>query len=429
MKTATDTDLVQRSLSAHSALGLICCALLYLICVSGTAVVLYEEWQRLEQTNAPEMGTIEHASVQRAVENVLRTEKGSSPTTHLYVHLPVPSLPRTTVTTDTQAFHVDRNGSIVTPEQNAWSEFLLALHYRLNLPATIGMTLVGAFGAMIVALSISGVLAHPRIFRDAFRLRARRNDDVSTVDWHNRLAIWTLPFALAIALTGSVIGLFYVTAGGLASAAYEGDSEAAIAPIFGDEPAENANAAPPAKLVPALEYMEREFPEVRPSYIILHDPGTVGQHLQIVGLHSQRLIFGEYYAFDSAGRFQGTAGLADGEIGQQLAASVYNLHFGNFGGLIVKIAYIAFGLALSIVVATGTFIWLNKRERRGLPSTKLRAGWWGLVIGVPAGLVTTLGARLIIGNEAAFVAIYWATCLLVGSGFLAANASAMGSRS
>ena len=413
MRKDVETGLVQRSLAAHSAIGLICCALLYLICVSGTAVVLYEEWQRLEQPGAPEMATIAPASVQRAAQNVLQREEGSPTTTHLYVHLPVPSLPRTTVTTDTQAFHVDGDGAVVEPEENAWAEFLLALHYRLNLPATIGMTLVGAFGAMIVALSVSGILAHPRIFRDAFRLRARRRDEVATVDWHNRLAVWTLPFALAIALTGSVIGLFYVTAGGLAYAGYEGDSGAAIAPIFGDEPAENAAPAPVANLVTALEYMAREFPEVRPSYVILHDPGTVGQHVQIVGLHPQRLIFGEYYAFDANGRFHGTAGLADGEIGQQLAASVYNLHFGNFGGLPVKIAYILFGLALCIVVATGTFIWLNKRERQGSGAPLLRAGWWGLVVGVPAGLVTTLALRLVIGNEAAFVPVYWATCLLV----------------
>ena len=418
MNASAEAGIVQRSLSAHSALGLICCALLYLICVSGTAVVLYEEWQRLEQPDAPEMSAIAPASVQRAAQNVLQREEGSPTTTHLYVHLPVPSLPRTTVTTDTQAFHVDENGSIVEPEENAWAEFLLALHYRLNLPATIGMTLVGAFGAMIVALSISGILAHPRIFRDAFRLRARRRDEVATVDWHNRLAVWTLPFALAIALTGSVIGLFYVTAGGLAYAGYEGDTEAAIAPIFGDEPAENPAPAPVADLVPALEYMARHFPEVRPSYIILHDPGTVGQHTQIVGLHPQRLIFGEYYAFDADGQFRGTAGLADGETGQQLAASVYNLHFGNFGGLPVKIAYILFGLALCIVVATGTFIWLNKRERQGVAVPLLRAGWWGLVIGVPAGLVTTLATRLVVGNDAAFVPIFWATCLLVMLGLV-----------
>jgi len=412
MSFAFAKETVRKAISAHSALGLVCCALLYLICVTGTAIVLYEEWQRFEQLDAPEMSQIEPEAVQRAIENVLESESDGPSTTHLYVHLPTADLPRTTITTDTQAVHVDAQGEVVAPEENAWAEFLLALHYRLNLPALYGMTLVGLFGAMIVALAVSGVVAHPRIFRDAFRLRARRADDVATMDWHNRLAVWTLPFALAISLTGAMIGLFYVSGGGLAAAGYGGDSEAALAPIFGDEPEGDSSPAGIPNAAPALAFMEREYPEVEPYYVILHDPGTAGQHMQIIAEHPRRLIFGEYYAFDAAGDFHGTVGLADGTVGQQLSASTYNLHFGNYGGLPVKIAYILFGIALSVVVATGTFIWLDKRERRGKASTRLRAAWWGLVAGVPAALVLTLVARLVLGNTAPFVAIFWIACVL-----------------
>ena len=412
MSFAFAKDTVRNGLDAHSAIGLVCCALLYLICATGTAVVLYEEWQRFEQPDAPEMTSIAPAAVQQGIENVLAAESDRDTTTHLYVHMPTEALPRTTITTDTQAFHVDADGAIVVPEENAWAEFLLALHYRLNLPAVYGMTLVGAFGAMIVALSISGIVAHPRIFRDAFRLRARRRDDVATVDWHNRLAVWSLPFALAIALTGAMIGLFYVSGGSMAASAYGGDSEAAIAPIFGAEAEADLTPAPVADAVPALTYMAREYPDVTPYYVILHDPRTAGQHVQIVGEHERRLIFGEYYAFGPQGEFHGTAGMADGTVGQQLAASTYNLHFGNYGGLPVKIAYIVFGLALTVVVATGTFIWLNKRARQGRPAPRLAAAWWGIVYGVPVALVATFIARLAIGNTAPFVALFWGVLAL-----------------
>ncbi|MBX7482778.1 PepSY-associated TM helix domain-containing protein [Qipengyuania qiaonensis] len=411
MKPLFAKDTVRQGISAHSAIGLICCALLYLICVTGTAIVLYEEFQRLEQQGAPEMGGIAPEAVDTAIANVVASEAGKQPTTHLYVHMPTEALPRTTVTTDRQAFHVDAAGAIAVPEENAWAEFLLALHYRLNLPAIWGMTLVGLFGAMIVALAVSGIIAHPRIFRDAFRLRARRNDEVSTLDWHNRLAVWTLPFALAIALTGSMIGLFYISGYSLAATAYDGDTEAALAPVFGAEPAGDDTPAPLPKVAPALEYMAREYPHIRVSYAILHDPGTRGQHLQIVGVHGQRLIFGEYYAFGADGTFRGTAGLSDGTTGQQFAASIYNLHFGNYGGLPVKLAYILFGIALSIVVSTGTFIWLNKQERKGSPRPVIRAGWWGVTIGMPVAIVATLLARLGVGNEAPFVAIFWLVAL------------------
>ena len=411
MSAVISKDTVRRGVAAHSAIGLICCALLYLVCVSGTAVVLYEELQRLEQPDAPEMESIAPRAVDRAVTAVVASEAGKAPTTHLYVHMPTEALPRTTITTDTQAVHVGSDGAIVVPEENAWSEFLLGLHYTLNLPPVLGMTLVGMLGAMIVALGVSGVVAHPRIFRDAFRLRARRKDEVATLDWHNRLAVWTLPFALAIALTGAMIGMFYVSGYSLAATAYDGDNEAALAPVFGGEGEADAAPAPLPRIAPVLGYMGRAFPAAEISYVILHDPGTRGQHIQVIGTHERRLIFGEYYAFAADGSFEGTAGLADGETGQQFAASLYNLHFGNFGGLPVKIAYIVFGAALSVVTATGTFIWLDKQARKGCPRPLVHAGWWGVTLGVPLALLATLLARLVLGNGAPFVAIFWAVTL------------------
>ncbi|ANC50496.1 peptidase [Aurantiacibacter atlanticus] len=398
---------VKKALSAHSWVGLVCSGLLYLICVTGTVVVLFEEWQRIEQPGAPEMSEIEPAAIQRAIDNVLATEAGPEPTTHLFVHFPTEALPRTTITTDTQAVHVAQDGSIVAPEENAWAEFLLALHYRLNLPAIAGMTIVGIMGAMMLSLSLSGILAHPRIFRDAFRLRARRRDQTALADWHNRLAVWTLPFGIAIALTGSMIGLYFVSGFGMASSAYDGDGEAVTTAIFGAEIQTSSDPSQLPRVQPIMDYMAAEQTGVEPNYLIYHDPGTPAQHVQVIAAHPQRLIFGEYYNFDGESNFIDMAGMADGTTGQQMAASIYNLHFGNFGGLPVKIAYILFGSLLSVIVATGLYIWFAKEKRKGRPRTGARAIWSGLVIGTPAMLAVTLLLRLLVGNAVPFEAIFW----------------------
>src|SRR5690606_39726277 len=107
-----------------------------------------------------------------------------------------------------------------------------------------------------------------------------------------------------------------------------------------------------------------------------------------------------------------------GEIGQQAAASIYSLHFGDFGGLPVKIAYIVFGLGLTVVSATGVYIWLGKRRRRGYSEPRLLGAWHGVVWGAPAALAATLIARFAIGNSAPFAAIFWilfAAAILVGA--------------
>lgn len=410
MKLAPSSSTVKNALSAHAAVGLLAGALLYLVCLSGTVLVFYQEWQRAEQSDAPEMTRISPEAVERGVAAVIASERGKPTTTHLYVHMPVAKLPRTTVTTDTQAVHLDAEGRIARPEENGWSEFLYALHYTLHLPGLFGMTLVGVLGMLMLALSLSGVLAHPKIFRDAFRLRARHNSGVGLADWHNRLSVWTLPFGVAIALSGAVIGLGSVTAYVVADRYYGGDVAAVYATVFGKEAKPNPAKAPLADVAAPLRYMQAHYPDIAVTYAILHDPGTAGQHVQIVGDHPRRLIFGEYYAFDAKGRFEGTAGLADGALGQQAAASNYKLHFGNFGGLPVKIAYALFGLALTVVCATGVYIWLGKRRRRGVHEPRLRAAWDGVVWGAPAALLVTLVARFAVGNAAPFIAIFW-SCL------------------
>lgn len=404
-------------LAAHTSLGLAAAALLYLICVTGTALVFYEEWQRIEQPAAPEMTEASPQLVQSAVEAVLQSEAGQDPTTHLYVHFPTEALPRTTITTDTQAVHVDSQGRIAGPEENAWAEFLLALHYRLNLPSLIGITIVGALGAAMLALSVTGVIAHPRLFRDAFRLRARGGGQVGLTDWHNRIGVWTLPFAIAIALTGAVIGLATVAAYTLAEGSYDGDLEAVYAPIFGEEAEADAAPAGVPNVAAAVAHMQSAHPGVSPTYAIVHDPLTAGQHVQMIAAHERRLIFGEYYRYDAEGRFHGTVGIADGEVGQQAAGSMYNLHFGNFGGLPVKIGYALLGIAVSAITATGMSIWFAKRRRKGIVEPRLKAAWDGLVWGVPGVLALTLFLRLTVGNQVPFEAVFWIGLGIVTLGF------------
>lgn len=413
MSGAPQAGTVKRALSAHAAIGLIAGALLYLVSLTGTLAVFYAEWQRIEQPKAPEMTAIDPAAVQRAVGAVLASEAGKTKTTHLYVHLPVEDLPRTTITTDSQAVHVNADGTLAGPEEIAWSDFLVQLHYLLNIPGLVGITIVGALGMAMLALALSGVVAHPRIFRDAFRLRARDRSGTALVDWHNRLSVWTLPFSVAIALTGAIIGMATLTAYAVAAADYGGDIEAVYAPIFGEEGAPDAADAPVPDVAAALRHMAAAHPDVTVTYAILHDPLTAGQHVQIVGDHERRLIFGEYYAFDPAGRFLGTAGLADGKTGQQAAASIYKLHFGTFGGLPVKLAYLLFGAALTAICATGTHIWLAKRRRRGIDEPRLLAAWQAVVWGWPLVLCLTFVARKTFGNGAPLVAIFWIGAALV----------------
>lgn len=395
---------VAKSLEAHSLIAVIFGGLIYILAVTGTLSVFNHEFQRWERPDAPEMTSISPEAAERAALTVFRSEP--KPTTHLYINFPQDDLPRTVITTDTQAFFANSDGSIASRETFPWTQFLLDLHYYLHMPQILGLTVVGALGAMLIALSFSGLLAHPRIFRDAFTFR-RKAGRLTTVDLHNRLGVWTLPFHFSNALTGSILGLATILAFAIAAAGFDNDTEALFAPVFGGEPEMAAGKAEPADIAGPLGYMAREYPELNVTYFILHDPGTAGQHINVIAEHPDRLIFGDYYNFTAAGEFKGNVGISDGTVGQQVTGAVYNVHFGNWGGLIVKLAYLVFGIALCTIVASGLSIYFAKRETNGRPAPKLAAVWTGLVWGTPVMLAAALVAALSGIEGLGLVGLFW----------------------
>lgn len=403
-----EPGIVKRALSGHASIGLLAGALIYLLAITGAMIVVHDRWQRWEEPSVAETGQVlTPAAAQASLGAALAREKGLPKTEHLYIRMPTHDLPRAVVTTDNKAWYIDSQGRVAGREGHTWTEFVMALHINLTLPIVGGMILVGALGVALAALLVTGVLAHPRIFKDAFRLRARHDPQLARADWHNRLGVWTLVPMLAITLTGAFIGLSYAGVGALAAGYTKGDIEPVYSTIFGTEPPHKDAPAPLPNVARALENLAAELPEVVPTYVVIHDPMTQGQFVQIIAEHPRRLIYGESYRFDNAGNLVDKVGTSDGEIGRQAAASVYKLHFGDYGGLPVELAYIAFGVALAVITATGTTLWLRKRERKGIDSRRLAACWVVVVWGMPLLLVATAWLRGIGGPDVPLVATFW----------------------
>ena len=397
---------VTRALSGHSALGLTTAAFLYILTVTGTISVFNHELQRWEQPEAPELASISPQAAERAAVSMLAIEE--TPTSHFFIQLPTDDLPRVVLTTDTRAVLSDGTGTIVTKEAHPWTQFVLDLHFYLHLPEKIGLTVVGMLGVLLLGSSISGFLAHPSIFRDAFAFRFSGSARLAQADLHNRLSVWTSPFHLSIALTGAVLGLASITAFAIATLDHEGNTEAVLAPVFGEEPEENDEPAPLAGIARALTHMQAEQPDIVANYVIMHEPMTKGQHLQILGIHPRRLVFGEYYNFDQNGEFVQTVGMADGKIGQQVIASIYPLHFGSFGGLPLKVLYALLGVILAYIISSGFNIYLLKQREKGSDALRLEAAWTGVLWGTPAALsLALLGSVTGAIPAAALPAVFW----------------------
>lgn len=383
---------VNRALGAHSIIGVVFAALLYVVCLSGVLAVFESEIAWWEEPAAPQIAAMSPQAVDAAARAVAAAD--AQPTSHLVIYLPTQKWPRAVAATDNISLSVDAQGGVVQPQHSPWHDFLIGLHYYLHLPSTFGFVFVGVLGAVMLALIVSGLLAHPGIFRTAFAMRRDGSALTAETDVHTRLAVWTAPFQIAVSFTGAWIGLFALVGAVMAQIGYEGDRGAVVDTVFGWSIPEDKTPAPLPNMEAAMRYMAQTYPTLRPTVLIVHEPGTAGQHMQVLAEHPQRLILGEYYNFDAAGAFQGTVGTADGTIGQQIAMSMYPVHFGSFGGVEVRVLYVLLGLMLCAIIGTGVNVYLIKRARKGRAAPRLAASWEAVVWGAPAALALTLLASV-----------------------------------
>jgi len=263
------------------------------------------------------------------------------------------------------------------------------LHIQLHLPQTIGLVLVSAVGAMLVGLIVSGLFAHPRIFRDAFKLRLGGSRRLEQADIHNRLSVWGLPFHLMISVTGAFYGLVGLLAIVAAAAWYGGDRDSLFDAIYGADPVLQHQAGSP-NASRAMTTLRSLHPQVIPLYLVVHEVGTEQQFMEVAATVPGRLAYSEIYRFDSSGEYLGSQELTSGPVGKQFLYSLYRIHFGYFGGQWTRILWCLLGLALTVVSVSGVNVWLEKRNR----NDHLSRAWLGFVWGMPLGLTLSAIASI-----------------------------------
>ncbi|MBV1884026.1 MAG: PepSY domain-containing protein [Pseudomonadales bacterium] len=375
------TATIKKSAISHSAIGLPTAALLYLICLTGTLSVFFEEFERWEQPTIEEYRHYSISQIDTAIAHFQQRVK-SKPET-LWVVLPTETMPRMHISGDDQEWFINQDGSLSAPPLEAWTKMVTKLHMQLHLPQNVGLILVGTLGMMLASLILSGLLSHPGLFKDAFRWRTGRHA-LTQVDIHNRLGVWAAPFFLAITLTGSFIGLMGLFGALTSVAFYDNNITAVIETVFGDDPVVT-QAAPKLEIKKAFQTLKAIAPNASPNYLAIQNIDTEGQYMEIAVTLPQRLIFSEIYRFHANGELINHQEFSDGEAGRQIAISVYRLHFGSYAGFWLKAIYAILGLALTVVCASGINIWLLKRKHESV----LNDCWVAVVWGQPLALAAS----------------------------------------
>ncbi len=405
-------DFVRAMLAGHSALGLAFAALIYIVCLTGTLTVFLYEFQRWEQPNAPMVAKPLTADVANAALQAGYKQAIVDKSDHdIFILAPGSMTPRLVVNYHDHEAHVeghwiaDGEGRLVTRLRAPWSEFLTTLHTRLHLPSTWGLFLVGLTGVTLLSSLVSGLLAHPRIFKDAFALRWGGSKRLQEADLHNRLGVWGLPFHIAVSLTGALLGLSTLIVGVLALAAYDGDSGKAFSTLLGPRASEDETAAPLPDIAAMIRHVQSTKPDAEVVTIFVQHAAKIGQVVSLGMRTPGHLALSNAYYFKGDGTPLGDGGLETGSFGQQVLGAIQPLHFGWFGGLPVKILYGLLGLALTIVTHSGVTIWLARRRDKGQPAERWERIWAAVAWGQPLALTAAALVALLF-VERAILATY-----------------------
>ena len=402
-------------MEGHGLLGVLFGAVIYVLCLTGSVLVLVDQLTIWERPDAPAISSLTDADIAAISSRALTTAQAAGVAHDIYMQMPTEELPRMTVTGygekgQHRDWNVDGAGQIVPRAETPWLEFLQLLHFNLTLPGASGRYIVGIFGTILLASIVTGLLAHRRILKDAFRLRWGGSRRLTNADLHNRIGVWALPFHLIVALTGSLLGLAGLIILILALVAYKGDQEKAIASLLGPQVREDARAAPPPDIPAMLRDVQRRAPGATITQMVIEHAGTMGQQVRILIAAPRHLARNESFLFAADGRFQWRAGLTDGNAGMRIYGMITPLHYGTYGGVALKIIYALLGTGLTLIVATGGNVWLARRREQGRATPRLERLWIALVWGQPLVIVSVALLTLLVPVPA--VASYWALTAL-----------------
>ena len=228
-----------------------------------------------------------------------------------------------------------------------------------------GMLFLGLMGLLMAVAIVSGVVLYAPFMRKLSfgTVRQTRSRAIRWLDWHNLLGIVTALWLLVVGVTG-VINTLVMPMSYLwqqqeladMTAAYHGKS-AVTQPISAQVALDAANRLLPDKAVSTIFYPGGDEGSPHHFIVMMQGKEAVSQYLQTPVLVDAR-----------------TGVVTDSRAMPwylQMLMLSKPLHFGDYGGMPLKILWVALDLMAIVVLGSGLYLWWRKHRqaRSVLPET------------------------------------------------------------
>ncbi len=280
------------------------------------------------------------------------------------------------------------------------SEFVNELHFELAIPK-VGLYFMGVVSVLYGAALIGGLVIHwSRLKKEFFALKHQGNLRRYWKNLHNLVGVISYPFHVIFAWTGAAMGCLAIVTlvmGGLVfgpqfQPAFTEASEA------WPTPEASGNPAAMASVDDYLAGARQAMPELDVGWIELQQYGDENAVVDVGGsVHGKVAHYSHVVMRGDNAELLTVSGPGQRSFNHFLMAPVYSLHFGDYGGLFVRLMYFALALLGCLLFFSGNVMWCERRTDRQGPS-RSAAFMLRLTLGVTFGVMAGLAMAFIVSK-------------------------------
>ncbi|MFT3664233.1 PepSY-associated TM helix domain-containing protein [Piscinibacter sp.] len=352
----------------HKWSSLVCTVFMLLLCITGLPLIFHHEIGHLTGTEV-EPPEIVHSGPYASLDTVLAAARARHPERVVQFASQeedddrlwfVTLTPTPAPTDDFRSVAVDARTGAVLAEPR-FDEGFMWVMFKLHVDLFAGLAgklFLGLMGLLLLVALVSGVVLYAPFMRklEFGAVRRERSTRVKWLDLHNLLGIVTLVWALVVGATGMIntwadllIKYWQFT-----------HVSALLAPYQGQPLVADAERAPMQRVVEAAR---SQRPEMKLAFIAF--PGTAfsSPHHSTVFLRGTTALTSRLLQ----------PVLVDAKTAEVTAAPPLPwylnallvsqpLHFGDYGGMPLKIIWALLDLITIVVLGSGLYLWLARRR-------------------------------------------------------------------
>jgi uncharacterized iron-regulated membrane protein len=337
----------------HRAIGITVGLFLVVISLSGSSIVFHEELDHLLNRS---LWYVTPQSRQVTLDDMFAPVQSTQPNLPLWF-IQAPKEPNESYVFNQKLPNEHRLQTFVNPYtgeilgSRIWERSLIGFMYTLHhdlFAGKVGQIIVGITGALLLLMTISGVILWRgwRRLTMGFKVRWQAPLALLSYDIHKTVGMLFSIFFSITAFTGVVIVIVH------------------FLPMFNQIP--EAKATPqtsPVALSELLQKADSAIPEGKTTFIEFseHQPEKLTVRMKLPNQETGRFDLSTVELDRYSGAVLQATTVVEADPFFKFLIVIADLHFGTFGGLPTRIFYVFVGLAPTILFATGLTLWQQRR--------------------------------------------------------------------